>query len=90
MEKMQNLRLIGYTKSHVVRPYELLATGMNVAILLLAMIIVVVVRIKYIAVVQTVWVDFAGAGIFSSIVTGVAVFCLLSLLNILVIRGKVD
>lgn len=90
MEKLRNLRLIGYAKRIVVRPYELLSLALNLSILLLSLIIVFVVRTQYSEVVRTVWPDFEGSGLLPSIVGGLLIFALLSILNILVIRKKVE
>ncbi len=89
MEKLRNLRLIGYSKSFVIRPYELLAAGMNAIILVLSLLLVVVIRGQYSDVIRTVWTEFEGVGIWPSLAVGVAVFLLLSLLNVAVIRRKV-
>lgn len=89
MEKLRNLRLIGYAKSVVIRPYELLATGMNFVILILSVVTVIIVRIQYTDVVRTVWDEFEGAGILATLVTGIVIFALLSILNIVIIRRKV-
>lgn len=90
MEKMRNLRLIGYAKKVVVRPYELLSIGMNIVVLLLSVAIVIIVRMKYCDVVRNVWPDFDGSGILPTLVGGIAIFVLLSCLNIIVIRRKVE
>ena len=89
MEKLRNLRLIGYTKSVVVRPYELMAIGMNFAILTLAIASVLVIRIKYSDIVRNVWSEFEGSDIMITLIVGVCIFLLLSSLNIVIIRRKV-
>lgn len=89
MEKLNNLRLIGYNKSSVIRPYELLAIGMNFAILALSILSILLIRSKYIEVVRNVWTDFEGSGIASIIIAGIAIFFILSALNVLIIRNKV-
>ncbi|MBF0762425.1 ABC transporter permease [Dysgonomonas mossii] len=89
MEKLRNLRLIGYAKSVVVRPYELMAIGMNLAILTLAIASVLVIRIKYSDIVRNVWSEFEGSDIMITLIAGVCIFLLLSSLNIVIIRRKV-
>lgn len=89
MEKLRNLRLIGYTKSIVVRPYERLAIGMNIAILFLSVLLVLFIRVKYFDIVRNVWSEFEGTSIFPTIIAGIVLFILLSILNIIVIRRKV-
>jgi hypothetical protein len=89
MEKLRNLRLIGYTKSIVVRPYELLAIGMNFVILLLACTVVIFIRTGYCETVRNVWSEFKGSGIVITLIAGICIFLLLSLLNVMIIRRKV-
>jgi hypothetical protein len=89
MEKLRNLRLIGYAKAVIVRPYELLAAGMNFIILLLSLAIVMLIRFKYCDIIRNVWSEFEGSGIFVTLVAGVIIFILLSMLNVAIIRRKV-
>jgi len=89
MEKLQNLRLIGYAKRAVVRPYEILSLAMNAVVLLLSVVIIVLLRSKYCEVVRMVWTDFEPASILPTIIGGALIFILLSCLNIIVIRRKV-
>lgn len=89
MEKLRNLRLIGYTKNIVVRPYERLAIGMNIAVLFLSILLVILTRIRYCDIVRNVWSEFEGTSILPTIIAGIVLFILLSTLNIIVIRRKV-
>lgn len=89
MDKLRNLRLIGYSKSFVIRPYELLATGLNAIILVLSLLSIVIVRGEYGKMIRSVWSEFEGVGIWPSITVGLIVFALLSLLNVAIIRSKV-
>lgn len=89
MEKLRNLRLIGYSKSSVIRPYEMLAIGMNFVILALSILFVLLIRNKYIDIVRNVWTDFEGSGILSVIIAGLVLFFILSVLNVVIIRKKV-
>jgi len=89
MEKMQNLRLIGYAKGAVLRPYEILSLAMNAAVLALSAGIVIFVRSRYGAVVRSVWTDFELSSILPAVIGGVLIFVLLSCLNIFVIRRKI-
>jgi cell division protein FtsX len=89
MDKLLNLRLTGYAKSAVVRPYELLAIGMNLIILVLAMASVIIARVRYCDIVRNVWSEFEGSGIAFTLIAGLSIFLLLSFLNIIIIRRKV-
>ena len=73
----------------VVRPYELMAIGMNLAILTLAIASVLVIRIKYSDIVRNVWSEFEGSDIMITLIAGICIFLLLSSLNIVIIRRKV-
>lgn len=89
MNKLRTLRLIGYSKSIVVKPYEWLAVGLNLVILVLSLAVTFIVRAQYL--------NFAGKLLpvaearFSlyTVLIGFTIFVLLSLLNILIIRRKV-
>lgn len=89
MNKLKTLRLIGYSKSIVVKPYEWLAVGLNLVILVLSLAVTFIVRAQYL--------NFAGKLLpvaearFSlyTVLIGFTIFVLLSLLNILIIRRKV-
>lgn len=89
MDKLRNLRLIGYSKGVVIRPYELLAIGLNFVILILATVAVILLRTKYSDIVRNVWSEFEGSGIMITLIAGVCIFLLLSVLNIMIIRRKV-
>ncbi len=89
MSKLRTLRLIGYSKSTVVKPYEWLAVGLNLIILLLSLTITLVLRIQYLNFIGKLFpVSEAYFSIYT-IFIGITLFVLLSLLNIIIIRKKV-
>lgn len=89
MDKLRNLRLIGYSKSYVVRPYELLALTLNFVILIIALILVFIARGKYLEMVNKVLSITELSSPIYIIAIGSGIFILLSLLNLFIIRKKV-
>lgn len=89
MEKLQNLRLIGYSKQFVVRPYEILVIGVNLLTSILAVINIVTLRTQYIEAVRSIWTDFEGETILPTLLAALAIFIILSAMNLIVIRMKV-
>lgn len=89
MNKLRTLRLIGYSKSIVVKPYEWLAVGLNLVILALSLAITFVVRAQYLNFIgKLLPVTEAQFSVYTLLI-GITIFVLLSLLNILIIRRKV-
>ena len=89
MNKLRTLRLIGYSKSIVVKPYEWLAVGLNLVILALSLAITFVVRAQYLNFIgKLLPVGEARFSLYTLLI-GFTIFVLLSLLNILIIRRKV-
>lgn len=89
MSKLRTLRLIGYSKSYVVRPYEILSVALNFIILVLSLAVVLIARGKYLNEINKVLTTIELASPVCIIGIGVGIFFLLSLLNILIIRRKV-
>ncbi len=83
MNKLRTLRLIGYSKSIVVKPYEWLAVGLNLVILVLSLAITFVVRAQYLNFIgKLLPVAEAQFSVYTLLI-GITIFVLLSLLNIL-------
>jgi len=89
MSKLQKLRLIGYSKRRITRPYEKLTVGLNLAIFVLAFAIMLLVKMKYTDIVARVWPNFEPTSIFTTLFIGLSIFFLLSVINICIIRRKV-
>ncbi len=89
MHKLQTLRLIGYSKSFVVRPYELLVVTLNGIILIISLAVVLVVRGKYLELIGKIYISQEITFPLHTISIGVGIFILLSLINLFVIRKKV-
>ncbi|QIK59497.1 ABC transporter permease [Dysgonomonas sp. HDW5A] len=89
MNKLRTLRLIGYSKSIVVKPYEWLAVGLNLVILALSLAITFVVRAQYLHFIGKLLPLAEARFSVYTLLIGITIFVLLSLLNILIIRRKV-
>lgn len=89
MNKLKTLRLIGYSKSIVVKPYEWLAVGLNLVILALSLAVTFVVRAQYLNFVGKLLPVAEARFSLYTVLIGFTIFVLLSLLNILIIRRKV-
>lgn len=89
MNKLKTLRLIGYSKSIVVKPYEWLAVGLNLVILVLSLAITFIVRAQYLNFVGKLLPVAEARYSLYTVLIGFTIFVLLSLLNILIIRRKV-
>lgn len=89
MNKLKKLRLIGYSKSSVTRPYELLVFIINIIILLLSFVIVFVGQKQYAALVKKVWSDFESTSLLHTLILGVIITLVLITINIITIKRKV-
>lgn len=89
MSKLRTLRLIGYSKSYVVKPYEILVLILNSIILLISFVIVFVARYKYLDAVKKIYVIDDAVFPLYTVIIGISIYILLNLLNLLVIRKKV-
>ena len=89
-DKLQNLRLIGYSPASVSLPYQLLTIGMNALVLVLAFCLVFWIRGIYL---NRLWQMFPSLNEGSTkmtILIGFALFILVSFLNVIAIRRKID
>jgi hypothetical protein len=89
MKKLENLRLMGYSKSAVSRSYEMLSVGINFVVVAGGIAIVAILRKYYVDTIKTVWSDFEQTSILKISLIGIAIFILLSTLNIIIIRRKI-
>lgn len=89
MQKLQNLRLMGYSKSMVSRSYEVLSVGINLVVLIGSVAIVAVLRNYYVESIQTVWSNFEQTSILRVSLVGIAIFAFLSVVNVVIIRRKI-
>ncbi len=86
--KLESLLLLGYSPGQVARPYQLLTLVLNVAVLVLAIVVVWVVRSRYMAVVAALYPQLPDGSLVHALVLGLLLFAVVSLLNVLIIRRK--
>ncbi|MBO5624502.1 MAG: ABC transporter permease [Prevotella sp.] len=88
-DKLENLLLIGYSPSRVARPYQWLTIGLNVLVLVIALVILFFLRRYYMEIINALFPQTSTSGLLPAIVTGGTLFLLVSILNIFAIRRKV-
>lgn len=87
--KLENLLLIGFSPSKVALPYHLLTIGLNLLVLLLALLGVAWIRTAYMNILQTLFPQPETGSLLPCLLAGIVLFLAVSLLNILVIRKKI-
>ena len=89
-EKLQNLLLIGYSPARVARPYQTLTIVLNMAVALIAWVVVALVRGYYMDIVETIFPQIDPGSLWPSAVLALILLTVVSLLNILVIRHQIN
>lgn len=87
--KLQNLLLIGYSPSLVAMPYQLLTIGLNLVVLLIALVVLSLLRGYYMEVIETLFPDIDEGNILPSVAVGLCLFALISVVNVIAVRRKV-
>jgi len=87
--KLENLLLMGYSPSSVARPYQILTICLNIAVLAIAVLVLSLIRRYYMGIVVTLFPNIADGTLLPSIFLGLALFVLISFINILIIRRKI-
>ena len=88
--KLENLLLIGYSPARVARPYQLLTVILNLAVLLLSCVVVMSVRSLYLDTIMNLYPGAGGGCMILSLVAGCIIFIGVSVLNIVIIRRKIN
>ncbi|BEG99381.1 ABC transporter permease [Bacteroides sedimenti] len=88
--KLENLLLIGYSPGRVALPYQLLTLGLNFVVLILAVLLVGWARSYYMDIVTSLFPQMETGTLLPAIVIGLTLFILVSSLNIVAIRKKVQ
>lgn len=88
--KLENLLLIGYSPARVARPYQLLTVVLNLLVYTLGMLAVVAVRGSYMEVIGNLYPAAEGATLLGALLTGFLIFAVVSALNMIVIRRKIN
>ena len=87
--KLENLLLIGYSPGHVAHPYQLLTISLNIAVLIIAWIILFFVRNYYMGIIETLFPDIEDGSMLSTFVVGISLLILVSICNLIAIRNKI-
>ena len=87
--KLENLLLIGYSPGHVAHPYQLLTISLNIAVLIIAWIILFFVRNYYMGIIETLFPDIEDGSMLSTFVVGISLLILVSICNLIAIRDKI-
>ena len=88
-DKIDNLLLIGYTPSQVARPFHLLTIVLNLLVLGGALLLVGMARGWYQPLFGSLYHPFQPSAFVPTLLTGVSIFLLVSVLNYLAITRKV-
>lgn len=90
VSKLENLLLIGYSSANIAKPYQLLAVSLNFVALIVVWIILYFIRSYYMDVLMTLFPGVSDGTLLYSVVLGVILFVIISLINIIVIRRKIN
>ncbi len=87
--KLENLLLIGYSPARVCLPYQALTIAINLAVLLLALLVLYFIRSYYMGVLWAMFPALPGSAMWQACAMGLALFFFVSVLNVLAVRNKV-
>ena len=88
-EKLENLLLLGYSPRRTALPYQLLTVALNAVVLVIALLVVWLVRGRYLDMLQTLSASVDFPGMQHTILLGLALLLVVSFVNIIAIRRKV-
>ena len=87
--KLENLLLIGYSPGKVARPYQMLTIGLNIAVLIIAWVILFFIRDYYMGVIETLFPEIEDGSMLPAIGVGLVLFLLVTVMNLFTIRRKI-
>ena len=87
--KLENLLLIGYSPARVALPYQMLTIGLNAAVLVLSVGMVLWIRTLYVDVVAKMFPSMGSGSWWAMLAVGVLLFVAVSVLNVWAVRKKV-
>ena len=87
--KLENLLLIGYSPGHVAHPYQLLTISLNIAVLIMAWVILFFVRNYYMGIIETLFPDIEDGTMLPTFIVGISLLLLVSICNLFAIRNKI-
>lgn len=86
--KLQNLLLIGYSQHRVALPYQLLTVGLNLAVLIIAFVLVIPPRNYYMQMTSLMFPQVHGGSLLPAALAGAAIFTIVTIFNTIAIRRK--
>lgn len=87
--KLENLLLIGYTPRRVSLPYQILTVGMNILVLLIALLLLSLVRSYYMDMLYQVFPQLPQGSMWPACLLGGALLVLVSAMNVWAVYRKV-
>lgn len=87
--KLENLILIGYSPAKVSFPYQALTVGLNILVFVLSFGLLLVIRNIYLDMFETFFPDMQSPSVLPSIIVGILLLIVVSILNIIAVRAKV-
>ena len=87
--KLENLLLIGYSPGKVARSYQMLTIGLNIAVLIIAWVILFFIRDYYMGVIETLFPEIEDGSMLPAIGVGLVLFLLVTVMNLFTIRRKI-
>lgn len=87
--KLENLLLIGYSPASVALPYQILTLALNLSVLVIALAALVFARNYYLETIAMLFPEISEGTMLGSVLLGLALFAIVSLLNIIAIRHKI-
>ena len=87
--KLENLLLIGYSPASVALPYQILTLALNLSVLVIALVALVFARNYYLETIAMLFPEISEGTMLRSVLLGLALFAIVSLLNIIAIRHKI-
>ncbi len=87
--KLENLLLIGYSPLRVAMPYQLLTIGLNLLVLVIALVVLVIVRKSYMDIIYVLFPQVEDCSMIPAVLTGLVLFLVVTLINQIAIYGKV-
>lgn len=89
-KKMENLLLIGFSPAAVARPYQVLTVALNAAVAVIGILVLYMVRGGYMDMLRRMVPDLQKGSLWPALLTAGILFWVVSVLNVLAVRRKVD
>lgn len=87
--KLENLILIGYSPAKVSLPYQALTVGLNVLVFILSFGLLIIIRKVYMEMFENFFPDMTAPSVTPSLILGITLLIVVSVLNIIAVRSKV-